>query len=148
MMPRTIILMAILCSSMAPRARAAETVTVRPARDNTMLVNPGKGWVQYYGPDKYTKDYISVGYTRMAWSAIEPKPGQFNWKEIDDFMRAFKRYDKKSAFGVMNVSTGIGQQYITPKWVFDAGAAPLAVPDASSPTGQQIIPKNGMIRSS
>ena len=32
--------------------------------------------------------------------------------------------------------------YVTPKWVFDAGAVPLAVPDDSSPTGQQIIPKN------
>jgi hypothetical protein len=105
-----------------------------------MLLNPGKGWVQYYGTDKYTKDYISVGYTRWAWSVLEPKEGQFNWKAVDDFAKGFTRYDKKIAFGVMSVSTGLGQ-YVTPKWVFDAGAAPLAVPDASSPTGQQIIPK-------
>ena len=120
---------------------AADTITIRPARDNTMLLNPGKGWVQYYGADKYTKDYISVGYTRWAWSDIEPKEGRYNWKAIDDFIKQFKHYGKKTGFGVMNVSTGIGQQYVTPKWVFDAGAAPLAVPDASTPTGQQIIPK-------
>ena len=41
----------------------------------------------------------------------------------------------------MSVSTGLGQ-YVTPKWVFDAGATPLAVPDTSSSTGQQIIPKS------
>ena len=139
-MRRTFALVAILFGAMALRGRAAETVTIRPVRDDTMLVNPGKGWVQYYGTDKYTKDYISVGYTRWAWSALEPKEGQFNWKEIDDFIDQFKRYGKKTAFGVMNVSTGLGQ-YVTPKWVFDAGAVPLAVPDDSSPTGQQIITK-------
>jgi hypothetical protein len=121
-------------------ALGEEVITVAPARDDTMLLNPGKGWVQYYGPDKYTKDYISIGYTRWAWSVVEAKEGQYNWKEIDDFIKVFKRYDKKIAFGVMSVSTGLGQ-YVTPKWVFDAGAVPLAVPDDASPTGQQIIPK-------
>jgi hypothetical protein len=140
-MRRTIALTAILFIAVAPLGRAAETVTIRPGRDDTMLVNPGKGWVQYYGADKYTKDYIGVGYTRWAWSVLEPKEGQFNWKEIDDFIQQFKRYGKKTAFGVMNVSTGLGQ-YVTPKWVFDAGAVPLAVPDGSSPAGQQIITKN------
>jgi hypothetical protein len=133
--------MAILLAATALPGSAAETVTIRPARDNAMLLNPGKGWVQYYGPDKYTKDYIAVGYTRWPWSVLEPKPGQFNWKEIDDFIKMFKQYGKPTAFGVMNVSTGLGQ-YVTPKWVFDAGAVPLAVPDDSSPTGRQIIPKN------
>ena len=88
-----------------------------------MLLNPGKGWVQYYGTDKYTKDYISVGYTRWPWSVLEPEEGRFNWKAIDDFIRMFKEYGKKTAFGVMSVSTGLGQ-FVTPKWVFDAGAVP------------------------
>ena len=117
-----------------------DRIIVHPERDDTLLLNPGKGWVQYYGSDKYTKDYISIGYTRWAWSVLEPKEGQYNWKEIDGFIKQFKRYDKKTAFGVMSVSTGLGQ-YVTPRWVFDAGAVPLAVPDDSSPTGQQIIPK-------
>ena len=123
-----------------PSAAAADIVTVHPKRDDTMLLNPGKGWVQYYGSDKYTKDYIGIGYTRWAWSVLEPKEGQYNWKEIDGFINQFKRHGKKTAFGVMSVSTGLGQ-YVTPKWVFDAGAIPLAVPDDSSPTGQQFIPK-------
>ncbi len=116
-------------------------VTVHPERDDAMLLNPGKGWVQYYGSDKYTKDYIGIGYTRWAWSVLEPQEGHYNWKEIDDFISQFKRHGKKIAFGVISVSTGLGQ-YVTPKWVFEAGAVALAVPDDSSPTGQQIIPKN------
>lgn len=135
-----LVLAAVLVGAMAPQGIAADTVTIQPARDDAMLVNPGKGWVQYYGTDKYTKDYISVGYTRWAWSVIQPKEDEFNWKEIDGFIKQFKQYGKKTAFGVMSVSTGLGQ-YVTPKWVFDAGAAPLAVPDDSSPTGRQIIPK-------
>jgi len=76
---RTVVFLAILFIAMARPGGAAETVTIRPLRDNAMLINPGKGWVQYYGADKYTKDYISVGYTRWAWSVLEPKEGQFNW---------------------------------------------------------------------
>ena len=107
-----------------------------------MLINPGKGWVQYGGTDSYTQDYISVGYSRFNWADVEPTENQFNWKPIDDFIQAFKRYGKKAAIGVMNVSTGIGHEYITPKWVFDAGAEPLSIDDASSPTGKQVIPKH------
>lgn len=140
-MRRALASLAILLGALALPGSAAETVTIQPARDNTMLVNPGKGWVQYYGTDKYTDNYISIGYNRWAWSAIEPEENKFNWKEIDDFIQQFKRHGKKTAFGVMNVSTGLGQ-YVTPKWVFDAGAVPLAVPDSSSSTGQQIITRN------
>jgi hypothetical protein len=136
----------VLLNGMNPVGRTSDeqpaaTITIRPTRDNAMLLNPGKGWVQYYGTDKYTNDFISVGYTRLCWSDVEPKEGQFAWKTVDGFIRQFKQHGKKAAFGVMNVSTGIGRQYVTPKWVFDAGAAPLTVTDDSSPTGKQIIPK-------
>jgi hypothetical protein len=98
-----------------------ERITVYPDRDDTMLLNPGKGWVQYYGSDKYAKDYIGIGYTRWAWSVLEPKEGQYNWREIDGFISQFKRHGKRTAFGVMSVSTVL-DQYVTPKWVFDAEA--------------------------
>jgi len=129
----------LLAQPAIPAAQMGTTV-IRPAQDDALLLNPGTGWVQYYGSDKYTQDYIGIGYTRWAWSVLEPREGQFNWKEIDGFINQYKRHGKKTAFGVMSVSTGLGQ-YVTPKWVFDAGAVPLAVPDDASPTGQQIIPK-------
>ena len=119
-----------------------EAIVVYPVPDDSMLINPGKGWVQYYGvDDKYTGAYIGTGYTRASWSAMEPREGEFDWRPIDQFIAGFAKYGKKVGFGVMSVSTGLGQ-YVTPKWVFDAGAKPMEVPDTSSPTGKQIIPES------
>ena len=127
---------------LAAVADAAQLV-IKPQTDDAMLLNPGKGWVQYYGPDKtYTKDFIGVGYTRCCWADIEPQENQFDWRPIDGFLKTFKSYGKKSSFGVMSISTGIGKEYVTPKWVFAAGAEALAIPDKSSPTGQQYIPRH------
>jgi hypothetical protein len=107
-----------------------------------MLVNPGKGYVQYYGTDdQYTKDYIGIGYNRWPWSEVEPKEGEYNWKNIDAFLAQVAKYGKKTGIAVMSVSTGLGQ-YVTPKWVFDAGAKSMEAPDPSSPTGKQMIPES------
>ena len=132
----------------------AGTVTVHPALDNTMLLNPGKGYAQYWEPDvkifykyrepddKYVKDYIGIGYSRFNWSALEPKEGVFDWNIPDRFIAEYARYGKKVGFGVMSVTTGQREQYVTPKWVFDAGAASATTADESTPTGTQIIPKS------
>ena len=81
--------------------------------------------MQDYGTDQVRRRTISLSDTRVCpWSDPQTQEGQFNWKEIDDFIRTFQAVRQKSAFGVMNVSTGLGQ-YVTPKWVFEAGAAPL-----------------------
>jgi pimeloyl-ACP methyl ester carboxylesterase len=118
------------------------TVVIRPIADDTMLLNPGKGYVQYYGADdRYTKDYISIGYTRCSWARLEPEEGHFDWRDIDGFIDQFKTRGKKIAFGVMSISTGYGSEYVTPKWVFDAGAIPFVIPDDSSPTKTQVIAK-------
>ena len=120
---------------------AAETVTVRPVRDDAMLLNPGKGWVQYYGTDKYTDEVINIGYTRCPWSVVEPEEGKFDWSGLDGFIKAFKEHGKKVAFGVINFDGGMGRTYSIPKWVFDDGAVPLAVGDGSTPTKTLILPK-------
>ena len=123
-------------------ATTTDTLLIHPAKDDSLLLNPGKGYVQYYGADDpYTKDYIGVGYNRWCWSAIEPTEGQFNWKVIDDFIQQFGRHGKQSAIAVMSVSTGIGMEYVTPKWVFDAGASALEIPDSTAPGGRQFIPR-------
>ena len=131
----------------SPAATSANSTTIHPVRDNTMLLNPGKGWVQYDGSDnpQYTRDYISVIYFRPTWSMVEPKENQFNWKVLDDTMEQFDEksiYGRKMvAFGIINIDGGMGQDYPAPKWVFDAGAEPLAVPDSSVATGRMIITK-------
>jgi hypothetical protein len=133
----------MLSAVMSPLAAAgADTIVVRPATDNSMLVNPGKGYVQYYGTDdKYTEDYIGVVYTRWPWNGLEPKEGVYRWDSIDQFIAQAGKYGKKTAIGVMSVSTGLGQ-HVTPKWVFNAGARSMEAPDPSSPTGTQLIPES------
>ena len=131
---------------------SAANLVVKPALDNSMLVNPGKGYVQYWEPDvsifykyrepddKYVKDYIGIGYSRFNWSALEPKEGVFDWSIPDRFIAEYAKYGKKVGFGVMSVTTGQRDQYVTPKWVFDAGAVPLNIRDDTAPTGTQVIP--------
>ena len=136
----TIALLAILFIPRSIQGTAAEPVTIRPARDDSMLLNPGKGWVQYYGTDKYTKDYISVGYTRWAWSVLEPKEGGSTGKRLMTSSGS-SRIRQEDRLRRDERQHWVWAQYVTPKWVFDAGAGRSAVPDSSSPTGQQIIPK-------
>ena len=87
----------VVLAVMTPLAAVgADTFVVRPALDNSLLVNPGKGYVQYYGTDdKYTKDYIGVIYTRWAWSVLEPKEGEYHWDAIDQFIAQAGKYGKK-----------------------------------------------------
>jgi len=104
-----------------------------------MLINPGKGWVEYYGPSRYTNDLISVEYTRPCWADLEPTEGKYNWAVFDSFIAKGVKYGKKSAIAVIN--TEGSRQYSTPKWVFDAGAVPLAMPAGYLREGNRVIPK-------
>jgi hypothetical protein len=135
-----------------PARKSPGMITVQPVPDNAMLLNPGKGYVQYWEPDvkifykyrepddKYVKDYIGIGYSRFNWSAVEPKEGEYDWSIPDRFIAEYAKYGKKVGFGIMSVTTGQREQYVTPKWVFDAGAVPLAISDESTPSGTQVIP--------
>ena len=123
-------------------AAVDDTRVIRPVRDDALLLNPGKGYVQYYGADDtYTDKYIGIGHTRVSWAKLEPREGHYDWSEIDNFIKYFKAHGKKISFGIMSISTGYCQEYVTPKWVFDAGTKPFVIPDDSSPTKTQVIAK-------
>lgn len=91
--------------------------------DEEVLINPGKGWILYNNKetDKYN-DVISVGYTRVDWSDIEEEEGIYNWSIIDSRIENYARKGKKYSFGVLCASSSSDKEYVTPKWVFDAGA--------------------------
>lgn len=91
--------------------------------DETILINPGKGLV-YYGEKSAGKyeDVYSIGYQRFNWYNIEPSEGQYKWSIIDNAIESFAKNGKKFAFGIKCASTASYTKYITPKWVFDAGA--------------------------
>lgn len=88
-----------------------------------VLLNPGKGMVYRRATNnsKYD-DIISVGYYRFNWGDIESEEGNYNWEIIDNAISKYVKANKKFAFGIMNVNSSSSKQYVTPKWVFDAGA--------------------------
>jgi len=105
--------------------------TIIPLSSNAMLLNPGKGWVVYGTPSEQTSQTIAdatVGYTRYDWSEIEPEEGQYNWLIIDKNLAAWKAVGKLFAFGIMNANTSDPLlTYVTPKWVFQDGAASVKI---------------------
>jgi hypothetical protein len=108
---------------------SAATVVVQPVPDPSLILNPGKGWVQYGYPDQLTQQYVSVLYGRTDWSRLEPKDGVYDWSSIDEMVTHCAKTGRKFGFRVMNQDGGVGVQYATPKWVFDAGAVSFSVPD-------------------
>jgi hypothetical protein len=128
-------------SVLPPAAAAAESapLVIHPAVDDAMLVNPGKGWVSYHANpakvDAVELSYASIGYTRFEWGGIQPDAeDKYDWSAIDAFLDAWNATGRKAAFGVMSASTHSHRTYVTPKWVFDAGAQSTTVTiDASDP---------------
>lgn len=93
--------------------------------DEQIYTNPGKGYLRYSISGTQSEDvlkYTSAGYARFSWAEIEPSEGVYNWKPIDDAIAYWKAQGKGFAFGVINANTASYTEYITPKWVFDAGA--------------------------
>ncbi len=105
-----------------------EKMTVAQIPDTEeILINPGKGFVflGYMDLKKYRQDFldiISVGYNRFNWCSIEPEEGEYNWEKIDDYVEFYRERGKQFSFGVMCANTSSDEEYVTPEWVFDAGA--------------------------
>ena len=107
-------------------------VTLKAESSSELLKNPGKGWFVYgSGTDKekpFTEnqaaawDYASIGYIRYRWSDIEPEEGKFDWDYIDNAIKECKKHNARFAFGIMSADPMSTNDYVTPKWVFDAGA--------------------------
>lgn len=100
-------------------------VTVKPAISDKPIVNPGKGWVAYGKAENQPKAVLalsSLGYTRFQWGEIEPEEGVYHWEIIDNTIKSWSDAGKQFAFGVMCASTHSRSFWVTPKWVFDAGA--------------------------
>lgn len=93
--------------------------------DEPIYTNPGKGYLRYAVSGTQSEDvlqYASAGYARFHWAEIEPSEGVYNWQPIDDAIAYWESHGKGFAFGVINANTANATAYVTPKWVFDAGA--------------------------
>jgi hypothetical protein len=94
---------------------SASNMTIQPVADNSLLINPGKGYAEYWGPTlQYTPTVIGVGYNRCNWNTLETAEGVYDWSWVDNYINNFAQYGKKFAFGVINHGG-------TPQWVFAPG---------------------------
>ena len=138
-------------ADLAP-ARSDATFDLRPFADaRTALRNPDKGWfIHYYddGTENYgTRDGEALSperalelipcldhvYLRLAWSHLEPKEGEYNWRLLDKVVDPFTKAGVGVAFRVTCKETDRSQYYATPKWVADAGARGTMMEDAWEP---------------
>ncbi len=132
-----------------PAFDSANVINVNPEENFKLLLNPGKGFVKYYDYDAQYASVFTTKYIRYDWSDIQPQEGVYNWAWIDNEIAECKLNGKKFAFGIMSANTNRSintpdkGKYVTPKWVFDAGAAKRIINATYWETGQtikQIIP--------
>jgi hypothetical protein len=111
---------------------AGPLVTLEPAPRPGVLLNPGKGWSVFGWPDHQPTNVLalaSMGVMRFDWAELEPREGQYEWKRLDSFLEAWGRRGKVCNVGVMCANTHSSQPggYVTPRWVFDAGAKKIEI---------------------
>ena len=102
-----------------------EKITVHPKESTAPLINPGKGWVAYGNAKSHPQkvlDYCTLGYNRYQWAQIEPEEGKFNWSVIERDMKSWSDLGRPFAFGIMGANSHSSKFWVTPQWVFDAGA--------------------------
>lgn len=126
------------------------TVTFEPRPREGMLLNPGKGWSASGSPQRHPKevlDLLGMGVMRLDWASVEPQEGQFNWDTLDRFLDSWGRLGKVCNIGIMCANTHgrDAEGYVTPRWVFDAGARKIEItlnPDQSTTgtSGRKIAP--------
>jgi autotransporter-associated beta strand protein len=114
----------LLTGSKSPQVvlDSGTSLTVQPWRDNTLLINPGKGFVEYYNPSSYTSKWTGIGYCRWHWADFEPSEGVYDWSLINNSIASWAAYGLKFSFGIINSDEYA--EYETPQWVFQPGSNP------------------------
>lgn len=104
-------------------APAADELTRVQFREvDTLFANPGQGWMsQRRAPRDEPRFPCSVVYIRFGWADVEPEPGRYNWKLIDDVIAAWQPRGATVAMRVMTTSAHSSGYYTSPQWLFDAG---------------------------
>ncbi|PSV13127.1 DUF4832 domain-containing protein [Photobacterium kishitanii] len=99
----------------------AITIEYQPTVSKEILINPDIGITDHQTIDikdnpnwnipSYPK--TSVVYFRWYWEQLEPKKGIYNYKIIDDTIRAAKRANKKIVIRFMTLA-GLNETYYSP----------------------------------
>ncbi len=121
-------------------ANSADRIQVSLTENEEIISgNPGKGWVRYSALSSGLSDevlnLVSTGYARYSWYEIEPNEGEYNWILIDSALESWDSVGKKFGFGIMSANTATTEEFVTPKWVFDAGAKYTRMTSSDSADG-------------
>lgn len=110
---------------------SAQSTTVYPTEDLSVLKNPGRGFTVYANDLVYDTKFTdgvwstsSLVYLRISWSQLEPTEGNFNWALIDDSMAVAAGRGDKLGLAIMLavINSDTSYRHSTPLWVFSAGA--------------------------
>ena len=108
--------------AIAPAPVGTNWTQARFREVDTLLANPGQGWMSTQrNPRGEPRFPCSVVYIRFNWADVEPEPGKFEWRVIDDVIAAWKPRGAAVAMRVMTCNAHSAGYYCTPKWVFEAG---------------------------
>lgn len=144
---------AALLLAVSPLAWGLDEVTILPpVLTNQIVKNPGKGWVVYSRNQPLSRfpqkalAMASVAVWRWAWAEIEPQENVFDWRQIDEALTQCSSYGLKCNFGIETANSTAPIGYVTPKWVFDAGALGVEIRKPRSPNNlaiatNQIVPQ-------
>ncbi len=115
---RVLILLLTLCLVPLP---GQETVIVRPAEIDDVLVNPGIGFMTFHranggpiNPENKSHPKTSMDYLRVYWNFFEPVRGQYRWDVIDGALKAAREKGQTLMFRIMPYGTSARDE--VPEW--------------------------------
>ena len=114
-----------LAAKLPSLTQQGDSFILQPKPATGPVVNPGKGWVLYSKPNQTLPEALAVGslgYARFNWGDVEPRDGDYHWEIIDRDLEAWSKLGKQFAFRVMGANVHSKEFWVTPKFVFDAGA--------------------------
>jgi len=124
-------LTALLAAMIGQAAPAPGPLLLHPPATERILLNPGMGLYGQCGgtteatwpADAWWLPAVGIGYFRVDWADVQP-----NGPDDDPMAYFGKAFDlwagnlgKRVAIRVMSQNMHSRREYVTPKWVFDAG---------------------------
>ena len=110
--------------------KALSWAEATPRPTDEVLMNPGMGLYLQCGPrlsevpdDAWFLKIADIAYFRMDWADLqpEPRPPNFDAYFAPIFDYWVGKLGRRVAFRVMCENVSSSAEYVTPKWVFDAG---------------------------
>lgn len=120
-------LLVLALSALGGEPMASKNAIRTPEITEDVLLNPGMGLFFMPGlKGDYDKDWympiVAVAYFREDWSLLEPEEGKYQFdKVLDPAFAYWLSRGKRVALRVMSSNMHSRQEYVSPKWVFDAG---------------------------